>query len=109
MAANLRPTLPESASAMARNPVRRGIMYDETAGCHRDTTGLPAKTGGEALKTLLAKLGVTPKARAAGYFENERAGLFSRLVAAISFDCPQERTELAGFGDRCAVVDFRGR
>lgn len=33
----------------------------------------------EALKTLLAKLGVTPKARAAGYVENERASLFSCL------------------------------
>jgi hypothetical protein len=33
----------------------------------------------EALKTLLAKLGVTPKARAAGYVDGERAGLFSRL------------------------------
>lgn len=33
----------------------------------------------EALKTLLAKLGVTPKARAAGYGDSERAGLFSRL------------------------------
>jgi hypothetical protein len=33
----------------------------------------------EALKALLAKLGVTPKARAAGYVDSERAGLFSRL------------------------------
>lgn len=33
----------------------------------------------EALKALLAKLGVTPKARAAGYTDTERAGLFSRL------------------------------
>ncbi|WP_434345633.1 hypothetical protein ACN6A1_27025 [Myxococcus virescens] len=33
----------------------------------------------EALKTLLAKLGVTPKARAAGYADSERAGLFSRV------------------------------
>jgi hypothetical protein len=32
----------------------------------------------EALKTLLAKLGVTPKARAAGYTDSDRAGLFSR-------------------------------
>ncbi len=33
----------------------------------------------EELKALLAKLGVTPKARAAGYIDTERAGLFSRL------------------------------
>ncbi|ALJ34260.1 hypothetical protein D9623_00370 [Azospirillum brasilense] len=33
----------------------------------------------EALKALLAKLGVSPKARAAGYLDSERAGLFSRL------------------------------
>lgn len=33
----------------------------------------------EELKSLLAKLGVTPKARAAGYVDTERAGLFSRL------------------------------
>ena len=33
----------------------------------------------EELKALLAKLGVTPKARAAGYIDSERAGLFSRL------------------------------
>ena len=33
----------------------------------------------EALKALLSKLGVTPKARAAGYLDGERAGLFSRL------------------------------
>jgi|688.fasta_scaffold03280_19 hypothetical protein len=33
----------------------------------------------EALKALLAKLGVTPKARAAGYSDRERAGLFSSL------------------------------
>lgn len=33
----------------------------------------------EELKVLLAKLGVTPKARAAGYIDSERAGLFSRL------------------------------
>jgi hypothetical protein len=42
----------------------------------------------EALKTLLAKLGVTPKARAAGYFENERAGLFSRLDDAAEAQFP---------------------
>lgn len=33
----------------------------------------------EALKALFARLGVTPKARAAGYADSERAGLFSRL------------------------------
>ena len=33
----------------------------------------------EELKALLAKLGVTPKARAAGYVDGERAALFSRL------------------------------
>ena len=33
----------------------------------------------EELTTLLAKLGVTPKARAAGYIDGERAELFSRL------------------------------
>lgn len=33
----------------------------------------------EELKSILAKLGVTPKARAAGYVDSERAGLFSRL------------------------------
>ena len=33
----------------------------------------------EALKTLLARLGVTPKARAGGYTDSERAGLFSRV------------------------------
>ncbi|GEP02269.1 hypothetical protein [Methylobacterium oxalidis] len=33
----------------------------------------------DALKTLLAKLGVTLKARAAGYTDSERAGLFSRV------------------------------
>jgi len=33
----------------------------------------------EALCAVLAKTGVTPKARAAGYGDNERAGLFSRL------------------------------
>ena len=33
----------------------------------------------ESLKTLLARLGVTPKARATGYVDGERAGLFSRL------------------------------
>jgi hypothetical protein len=33
----------------------------------------------ESLKALLARLGVTPKARASGYVDGERAGLFSRL------------------------------
>jgi hypothetical protein len=33
----------------------------------------------ETLRALLVKLGVTPKARAAGYVDSERAGLFSRL------------------------------
>lgn len=33
----------------------------------------------DALKSILAKLGVTPKARATGYVDSERAGLFSRL------------------------------
>jgi hypothetical protein len=33
----------------------------------------------EELKVLLAKLGVSPKARASGYVDTERAGLFSRL------------------------------
>ena len=33
MAANLRPTLPGCALPMVRNPVRSGIMYDETAYC----------------------------------------------------------------------------
>lgn len=42
----------------------------------------------EELKTLLAKLGVTPKARAAGYFDNERAGLFSRLDDAAEAQFP---------------------
>ncbi|MGK3990746.1 hypothetical protein WME99_47310 [Sorangium sp. So ce136] len=42
----------------------------------------------EALKTLLAKLGVTPKARAAGYVDNERAGLFSRLDDAAEAQFP---------------------
>jgi hypothetical protein len=32
----------------------------------------------EELKAILAKLGVTPKTRAAGYIDGERAGLFSR-------------------------------
>ncbi|WP_441256798.1 hypothetical protein AB7Z32_40115 [Bradyrhizobium sp. 482_C4_N1_1] len=38
----------------------------------------------EELKALLAKLGVTPKARAAGYSDSERAGLFSRLDDAAA-------------------------
>lgn len=33
----------------------------------------------EELSALMARLGVTPKARAAGYLESERAGLFTRL------------------------------
>lgn len=40
-----------------------------------DKTGIDI----EALKNLLARLGVTPRARAAGYTDGERAGLFSRL------------------------------
>lgn len=42
----------------------------------------------EALKTLLAKLGVTPKARAAGYVDSERAGLFSRIDDAAEAQFP---------------------
>ena len=42
----------------------------------------------EALKTLLAKLGVTPKARAAGYVDSERAGLFSRVDDAAEAQFP---------------------
>lgn len=42
----------------------------------------------EALKTLLAKLGVTPKARAAGYVDGERAGLFSRIDDAAEAQLP---------------------
>ncbi len=42
----------------------------------------------EILKTLLAKLGVTPKARAAGYVDSERAGLFSRLDDAAEPQFP---------------------
>ena len=42
----------------------------------------------EALKTLLAKLGVTPKARAAGYVDGERAGLFSRVDDAAEAQFP---------------------
>lgn len=42
----------------------------------------------EALKALLAKLGVTPKARAAGYTDTERAGLFSRLDDAAEPQFP---------------------
>ena len=38
-----------------------------------------SKVDVEDLKSILAKLGVTPKARAAGYVDRERAGLFSRL------------------------------
>jgi hypothetical protein len=42
----------------------------------------------EALKALLVKLGVTPKARAAGYLDNERAGLFSRVDDAAEAQFP---------------------
>jgi len=42
----------------------------------------------ESLKTLLAKLGVTPKARAAGYVDGERAGLFSRVDDAAEAQFP---------------------
>ncbi|WP_175916080.1 hypothetical protein [Burkholderia sp. BCC1638] len=42
----------------------------------------------ETLKTLLAKLGVTPKARAAGYGDSERAGLFSSLDDAAEPQFP---------------------
>lgn len=42
----------------------------------------------EALKALLAKLGVTPKARAAGYADSERAGLFSRVDDAAEAQFP---------------------
>jgi hypothetical protein len=42
----------------------------------------------EALKTLLAKLGVTPKARAAGYVDSDRAGLFSRVDDAAEAQFP---------------------
>ena len=42
----------------------------------------------EALKVLLAKLGVSPKARAAGYLDTERAGLFSRLDDAAEAQFP---------------------
>jgi hypothetical protein len=42
----------------------------------------------EALKALLARLGVTPKARAAGYLDGERAGLFSRLDDAAEPQFP---------------------
>ena len=42
----------------------------------------------EALKTLFAKLGVTPKARAGGYTDSERAGLFSRVDDAAEAQFP---------------------
>jgi hypothetical protein len=42
----------------------------------------------EALKALLAKLGVTPKARAVGYTDTERAGLFARLDDAAEPQFP---------------------
>lgn len=42
----------------------------------------------EELKALLAKLGVTPKARAAGHIDTERAGLFSRLDDAAEPQFP---------------------
>ncbi|MBL9076017.1 MAG: hypothetical protein JNL08_00855 [Planctomycetes bacterium] len=42
----------------------------------------------EALRALLARLGVTPKARAAGYLDSERAGLFSRIDDAAEAQFP---------------------
>lgn len=42
----------------------------------------------EALNTLLARLAVTPKARAAGYVDGERAGLFSRVDDAAEAQFP---------------------
>jgi hypothetical protein len=42
----------------------------------------------EALKALLARLGVTPKARAAGYVDGERAALFSRVDDAAEAQFP---------------------
>ncbi|MDM0077454.1 hypothetical protein QTH90_23810 [Variovorax sp. J2P1-59] len=42
----------------------------------------------EDLKAILAKLGVTPKARAAGYVDSERAGLFSRVDDAAEAQFP---------------------
>lgn len=42
----------------------------------------------EALKNVLVKLGVTPKARAAGYLDGERAGLFSRVDDAAEARFP---------------------
>jgi hypothetical protein len=50
----------------------------------------------EALKTLLAKLGVTPKARAAGYVDGERAGLFSRIDDAAEAQFPPFLVEAIG-------------
>ena len=48
----------------------------------------------EALKMLLAKLGVSQKARAAGYVDSERAGLFSRLDDAAEPLFPEFLVEL---------------
>jgi hypothetical protein len=42
----------------------------------------------EELRAVLAKLGVTPKARAAGYVDGERAGLFSRVDDAAEAQFP---------------------
>ena len=42
----------------------------------------------EDLKAILAKLGVTPKARAVGYVDSERAGLFSRVDDAAEAQFP---------------------
>lgn len=47
----------------------------------------------EELKGLLAKLGVSPKARAAGYVDTERAGLFSRLDNSAEPQFPPFLTE----------------
>ena len=48
----------------------------------------------EDLKAILAKLGVTPKARAAGYVDSERAGLFSRVDDAAEAHFPPFLTEM---------------
>lgn len=48
----------------------------------------------EALKALMAKLGVTPKARAAGYVDGERAGLFSRLDDGAEAQFPSFLVEI---------------
>jgi hypothetical protein len=52
IAANLRPILPEGASAMARDPVRGSIMYDGTVGCHRGDTRFRAVIGALWLLSL---------------------------------------------------------